>query len=364
MTAPNPTPTTAESPESDQPRMVIPTGIARPSPAGGDSDLLGPELGQSRAACATIVIRTRVRGPSEEFEHWQRELGRAAADFPGFIDQAVLPPSPPEQAHWVTLQWFDGAGDALRWLNSDRRRDLLASASPSLLDPDDIHIVRNDGAGGSSPGASAILTARVKPGCEDAYRAWQQRIAAALSLSRGFCGYRFEPPIPGVQDSWLVVMRFDTEANLEAWLDSPTRKALLDEAAPLIEDSRLRVAGMGLDRWFQIPSDAVTPPAWKMSMLVLLVIYPTVFLFDRLVGTPLLADRGVPTWLALFVGNAACVSLMSWLIPWAGRRFRWWLEPRRDDAARVTRLGIGVVFGLYALSLLAFAAFSALMSSR
>jgi antibiotic biosynthesis monooxygenase (ABM) superfamily enzyme len=355
----NPSPAAPESPESNRPRRTIPSWIARLFPAGGARVLPGPDLGRSRSACATIVIRTRVRGPSEEFEHWQRELGQAAGAFPGFIDQAVLPPSPPEQAHWVTLQWFEGAGDALRWLNSDRRRDLLASASPSLLDPDDIHIVRNDGAGGSSPGASAIITARVRPGCEDAYRAWQQRIAAALSLAGGFCGYRFEPPIPGVQDSWLVVMRFDAEANLEAWLDSPTRKALLDEAAPFIEDSRLRVAGVGLDRWFQIPSGAVIPPAWKMSMLVLLVIYPTVFLFDRLVGTPLLADRGVPPWLALFLGNAACVSLMSWLVPWAGRRFRWWLEPRRDDAARVTRLGVGMVVGLYALWLLAFAAYSA-----
>ena len=39
-------------------------------------------------------------------------------------------------------------------------------------------------------------------------------------------------------------------------------------------------------------------------MIVLLVLYPTVFLFGFFVGTPFLMGQGVPFWLTLFLSNA------------------------------------------------------------
>src|SRR5439155_3624755 len=48
---------------------------------------------------------------------------------------------------------------------------------------------------------SAVIATRLKPGTEAVYRAWEQKIAAAQSKAKGFQGYRFEPPIPGVQDT-------------------------------------------------------------------------------------------------------------------------------------------------------------------
>ena len=86
----------------------------------------------------------------------------------------------------------------------------------------------SDGGAGVLPApVSAVISTRVKPGQETAYRAWEQRIAAAQSKAPGFQGYRFEPPVPGVQEDWLAILRFDTEANLQAWLDSPERHKLL-----------------------------------------------------------------------------------------------------------------------------------------
>ena len=75
-----------------------------------------------------------------------------------------------------------------------------------------------------------MISTRIKPGQEAAYRQWEQRIAAAQARAPGFQGYRLEPPIPGVQDHWVVILRFDTDANLQAWLDSPERQKLLHEA--------------------------------------------------------------------------------------------------------------------------------------
>jgi uncharacterized protein len=50
------------------------------------------------AAAVTLVTQTRVReGMAEEFSQWQSAISAAAAEFPGFITQSVLPPNPPLQ---------------------------------------------------------------------------------------------------------------------------------------------------------------------------------------------------------------------------------------------------------------------------
>jgi antibiotic biosynthesis monooxygenase (ABM) superfamily enzyme len=166
------------------------------------------------------------------------------------------------------------------------------------------------------------------PGQEFTYRAWEQRIAAAQSKAPGFQGYRFEPPVPGVQDDWLAILRFDTETNLQAWLDSPERQKLLRDASPFTEEFHARIVRTGFDQWFPVPAGGASPPApWKMNMLVLLVLYPVVFLFGFFVQTPFLTGRGLPFAIALFVGNIVSVLLLSYLVPLTADRFWWWLQP-------------------------------------
>ena len=58
--------------------------------------------------------------------------------------------------------------------------------------------VAGSGSGVLPAPVSAVISTRVKPGQEAAYRLWEQRIAAAQAKSPGFQGYRFEPPVPGV----------------------------------------------------------------------------------------------------------------------------------------------------------------------
>ena len=105
-----------------------------------------------------------------------------------------------------------------------------------LIGQDDVHLVR-DGESRAQPApVSVVISTRIKPGFEAAYRAWELRIAAAQTKAPGFQGYRFEPPIKGVQDDWLSVLRFDSEADLEKWLASPERLQLLEEAKPFTEE--------------------------------------------------------------------------------------------------------------------------------
>ena len=57
--------------------------------------------------------------------------------------------------------------------------------------------------------------------------------------------------MPGVQEDFVAILRFDSEANLDAWLGSPERKALVDEAAPLTDEFHTRTVQSGFEQWFR-----------------------------------------------------------------------------------------------------------------
>jgi antibiotic biosynthesis monooxygenase (ABM) superfamily enzyme len=308
------------------------------------------------AGTVTIVTQTRVRPEcADAFAGWQKETSSVVAGFPGFIEQTVMPPSPPAQVDWVILQRFTGSEAALAWLHSEQRLERIQGAAPMLLGRDDINVIHDGGAGVLPSPVSAVISTRIKPGQESAYRAWEQRIAAAQSKAPGFQGYRFEPPVPGVQDNWLAILRFDTEANLQAWLDSPERHELLQEATPFTEEFHARIVRSGFDQWFPTPAaGAAAPPVWKMNMLVLLMLYPVVFLFGYFVQTPFLTGRGLPFAIALFIGNVASVVLLTYLVPWSSERFSWWLQPTPTRRRWIEIAGTAVLLVLYGLMVLAF----------
>jgi hypothetical protein len=307
-------------------------------------------------SAVTLVTQTRVReGMAEEFGRWQSAMSAAASEFPGFITQSVLPPNPPLQVDWVIQQRFANVEAASAWLRSERRSRLLEAAQPMLSGPDDVHLVRDNAAAARLAPVSAVISSRIRPGQEGAFRAWEQRIATAQAQSPGFQGYRFEPPIPGVQDDWLAILRFDTEDNLQAWLESPERKKLLKEAAPFLVEFHARVVRTGFEQWFASADGNSAPAAWKQNMIVLLLLYPVVFLFGAWVQTPvLLGKAGLPFWLALFIGNIVSVLLLNWLLPWISRGFGWWLAPARDPGMRTDFVGAMLVIVLYGVWLFLF----------
>ncbi len=279
------------------------------------------------AGAVTIVTQTRVRASgTDAFAKFQAAISAAVAEQPGFIEQSVLPPDPPTQVDWVILQRFVTPDDAVAWLRSDRRRALLTEIQSVLAGVDDVHLVRDAATGALPSPVAAVITTRVRPGREDEYRAWEQRIAAAQASYPGFQGYRFEPPIPGVQENYVAILRFESEETLKGWMDGPERQGLLEQAKPLTDHVHARIVRSGFSQWF--PDAHAQAPAWKMNMVVLLLLYPVVFLFGLWVQTPILMrGMGLPFWLALFIGNVASVIILSYLVPWASMGFRWWLSP-------------------------------------
>ncbi len=297
-------------------------------------------------SAVTIVTQTTVRpGSAAAFEEWLAETNRIIAAFPGFVHQTLLPPSAPAQDYWVVMQRFSDLTSAIGWLNSPQRLERLTMVQPLLTGRADVHVVRGMADAPTSAPVSAIMSTRVKPGREVAYREWEQKMAVAQTAAKGLVGYRFEPPIPGVQADWLTILRFDTQENLQAWLDSPVRRRVLTEAEPLTEGFDYRITRSGFDQWFPIGSaDASGPPVWKQNMVVLLMLYPVVFLFGHFVQVPVLqVHLGIPFAVALLIGNIVSIVLLNWLVPFTSNRFGWWLSPPAAAPIHRTVTGAAVI---------------------
>src|SRR5882757_1950396 len=76
--------------------------------------------------------------------------------------------------------------------------------------------------------ATVIIGEKVRPGCEEAFLAWQHALNEAASHYPGFIAAEINPPTP-VQPQWSLIYRFDSVPNLQAWINSATRQERLAE---------------------------------------------------------------------------------------------------------------------------------------
>lgn len=301
----------------------------------------------------SLVVHRRLAEESyEKYAAWQEKVGARIANWPGFLDRQVIPPKPPLQVDWVIVQRFRNVDSARGWLQSAERTTLIAEIKDEFIGNDDIHLFTEESKH-PSEAASVLISSRVAPEDEADYLEWQRRISAAESRFDGFLGHKIERPVPGVQDDWVVVLSFDTDEHLTAWIDSAERKELLDAGKAYNEQLTLTRASYGFGFWTG-NTTALPDPIFKSNLLVLLMLYPVVFLWGYFISAPLFDSHGVPFWLSLFVGNLVSTQLLGWvLVPWAFKRFGWWIK--RNQPARIHVYGYAIVVALYAVSMAVYA---------
>ncbi len=88
-------------------------------------------------------------------------------------------------------------------------------------------------------------------------------------------------------------------------------------------------------------------------MIVLLALYPAVFMIAARIDHPFFTGRlHLPHWAALFVDCVISVLALNLIVPWISRRLDWWLRPA-GQSAKVTMAGVALLLGLYLLILIA-----------
>ena len=153
---------------------------------------------------------------------------------------------------------------------------------------------------------------------------------------------------------WTTIIRFESAPQLEAWMNAPERKSLLQEAKAFIEHEQLTRLATAFPGW--VPLDPITgkgPPNWKTAMLILLGLFPIVMLELRFLN-PVLTKVGLHASLATFIGNAVSVALTSFItMPLFVRWFGWWLFPADPSMWPVTSKGVAILIFLFALEVAA-----------
>lgn len=169
-----------------------------------------------------------------------------------------------------------------------------------------------------------IARRRAKPGCEAAYEAILRGMFAEVAQFPGFRGADLIPP-ESADGEYQVVMRFDSQQQLDAWDVSELRQtwhARLHAVAEGDPDYRLL---SGLEAWFALPAAPVNhaPVRWKMAIATWLGIFPTVSLVLWFIAPALAA---LPFLLRTACLTALIVALMTWVImPRLVRLLRPWL---------------------------------------
>ncbi len=306
-------------------------------------------------APVAVVIQTRISddgaGP---YVNWQSKVSRLLSERKGSLGQQVIAPSPPHQVDWVVIQRFATLADARLWMQAPELRKLLDEIRTYFVGHDDIYL-RPDLQDTSMP-ATAMISCKVAPEDEEEFQHWERDAFEVESKAPGFVGHRLERPVEGIQPNWVIALSFDTDENLNAWIESPERAALLASGQPYQREVRIRKVSYGFNFWQR---DADTgPPApmfiLKTNLLVLLVLYPIVYLWGYFVSNPFIDSKGVPFWLSLFIGNLFSTQLLGWwVVPWTFKKFDAWLAPK--PAANKALVGWIVLILLYAVSLAVYA---------
>ncbi len=295
---------------------------------------------------AILLAKFQLRRDAENnFAEWQARALTHAAGFEGFLNSEITPSG--QGLAWNVLLRFADSTRLEAWRKSETWQRLLEDAAPLLAEKSSIEVeVKETESGG---GVVEVIVTKVKAGQENAYREWEIKTQQAQSKFPGYRGSYVQPPVSG-ELGWTTLMRFDTVEQLEAWLKSPERAALLREAEPLVEYAHLQRMGTSFPGWF--PTDPKTgkgPPNWKAGMLVLLGLFPIVMFETRFLKLPVNPSLG------MFIGNSISVAMTTYLtMPLFIKVLHWWLFPKSDASkVAVNAAGAALVFLLYAISVAA-----------
>ena len=304
-----------------------------------------------------LIIQRRILDEGfAAFTSWTGKVAEELKSVPGFIGQEVVPPCPPMQTEWLQILRFATPAAASSWLKSEAHARLGEEIRRHCSGPEDMHVLPEVN-GRQAEAVSAIISFSVPEALEEAFLAWQARVQAAEAEFPGFLRHKVERPIADLHPDWVIIVSFDSDAHLNAWIESAERQALLQDGQPFNRALSVKRASYGFNFWFPAgPAGGQTPATiFKSNLIVLMVLYPVVFLWGYFISRPFIDSHGVPFWLSLFIGNVASTQLLGWWIaPAAFRRLAWWLTP--DPGLRRNLLGYGLLALIYALSMALYAA--------
>lgn len=177
-------------------------------------------------------------------------------------------------------------------------------------------------------GATVVITHRVKNGQQAGYNDWLNEIGPLCRSSRGHLDWQIVRPIPGLSETYTIIIRFDTIEHLQGWMNSEVRRRLIEKVRPLLAGDDDFFIRSGLDFWFTPQgAKAKVPVRWKQFLVTWSAIFPLATCIPLPV-IPLLRVAGVPRspYLdTLFVTGTVVFLMVYVVMPRYTRLIQRWL---------------------------------------
>lgn len=199
-----------------------------------------------------------------------------------------------------------------------------------------------------------IFITHVKPGFRPFYKEWALKIKEIEKTFPGYLGTDIQAPSSDEENTWVSVVHFDSEENLDRWLKSEPRQTIIEEAKQFVDNLEThRLIANPYKSWFGNTPKKVSIII-KETMLVLLVLFPIIMLEFKFLN-PHLTSLNLSV--ATFIGNALSVSLISFpAMPVCLYFLGWWLNPDLEEKQpKKNLLGYSIVITLYLAAILFFA---------
>lgn len=306
---------------------------------------------------ATSFEIASVADQSLDFNRWLTDFAYGALALKGFFSAEIISPdiahseSVQEQKRssiWSVIHRFDSEEACSAWLNSSDRKSQLDSLAAEFHGQ-----VKECPASASlsEHGSSVVaIETYVAPGKEDRYFQWKRKLEATQSSFPGYKGSYLQAPVPGRDNYWSSILRFDGADALEFWLHSKQRMALVEENKEFEAATRLQVIGSTFPGWEPTITGKSVTPAWKTACLVVLALYP-ILVVQRHYLVPLL--NGLNMALAVAITSLCSVGLVSFIcMPALVKKFTWWLLPSTTETAQTAKLekrGTIIVLAIFLL---------------
>ncbi len=196
---------------------------------------------------ATVVVTQPVkRGHDQEVRRWQEAVNVAVGAFTGYLGNDIASGSDDE---WTVIYRFDSKPHLMKWLESPERAEALSRGAHLFDGPANQHVLIRDN---DAEMVTVVVSHPVDPADQQEFLAWQDRVTDAERQFPGFLGAELYRPVPGVQDEWTALYRYDSGEHASAWLESDERKQLLREGERFNEFELHRISSP-FGSWFPPP---------------------------------------------------------------------------------------------------------------
>ena len=199
------------------------------------------------------------------------------------------------------------------------------------------------------PYSSVVIEYTVPQEKSWAFRKWHRGLVNAAKDFQGFIRADRHRPLHCRGDvlKWYSVVHFEQPEDLNRWLLSPQREALLKLGRDLFKSYKFKSFETGLEGWFSHHSGneltGLGPPAWKQILSVVLGLYPVIMIQDCVIDYLDLMKSWDPAS-AMLVKNLITTCILTLVVmPLIMRALDFWLQPaHRRASMRIEIVGATV----------------------